>query len=96
MVAGTSLSYVGKPNPPAKQGNCFQLSGPWQNNLEDLSESSPGNSEQCAFKEPIRPHRIYLDTTKIRYCVPPHQTSPSYTRKDRTVPPPNREVRKHL
>lgn len=65
MAAGTSLRYVCEPSSPAKQGNCVQLSGPCQNNLEDLCENSPSNSEQGAFKDPNKPHMIYLDTTKI-------------------------------
>lgn len=92
MVAGTSLRYACEPSSPAKQGNHFQLSGPWQNNL---CKNSPSNSEQGLFNDPNKPHRIYLDTTKTWYCVAPGQASPSYIRKDRTIPPPRRDVRKH-
>lgn len=64
-MVGTSLRYICDPGSPAKQRNSFQLNGPWQDNLEDLSKSNPTNSEHAAFQDRIKPHRKYLVTTKI-------------------------------
>lgn len=45
MVGGARLRHTREPSSPAKEGNCFQLSSSWQNNLEDFNKNSPGNPE---------------------------------------------------